>query len=208
MAVDDLYRLNACLSTPGGPFTFSQCYKQISGTNDEDSGDQAVSRWHIVFGTLLLACLSDECELEELTWQPQSGVNEIPGLTPYAAQPGTIISPPLPLNVAAVISQITDAPNANANGRIFLAGIPENAMDDGIQTGAYNAIIQAFADELVDNLVVAIGLAAEYAPVVISRFLGGLPRVPQVAFDVLSTVAKFQLRQQRRRTTRTRGISA
>lgn len=206
MALNDLYRLNVCLSTPGGPFTFSQCYEQISGTNDEDSGDQAVSRWHVVFGTLLRAMLSDECEIEEITWQPQSGVNEIPGLTPYASQAGTIVSPSLPLNVAAVISQLTDAPSSNANGRLFIGGIPENGLLDGIQTVAYNAIVQAFADELVDNLVVTIGAAAEYAPVVISRFLAGSLRVPPVAFSVLSTIAKMQLRQQRRRTTRTRGI--
>lgn len=207
MAVDDLYRMNMCLSGPSGPFTFSLHYRQISGTNDEESGDLAIGVWQADHLPELLLMLSNEIACEEITWTPEEGVNEIPGLLSFGTQNGGIASPPIPLNVCAIISQLTDAPNSNANGRLFLSGITESMMDDGTLSAAGVILVQDFADTLTDTVDVVSGIGQEYTPVVVSRMLNGAPRVPRVLFNVTSATAKIQLRQQRRRVTQKRGLT-
>ena len=207
MAVDDLYKVTICCSTVGGPFTWSVFYKMISGTIESGSLDALAIDWQTDHLIELQNMLSDSCFIEEVRVDPEPGVNEVPGFDNKDSVNGNIAFGPMPNNVAAVISELTDAPNSNANGRIFIAGIPESAMEDGIFSVAYTALVQLLADSLEGNLIIAAPAAAEFTPVVVSRYLSGSLRIPPVPHDIVSNTAKRQARQQRRRTTRALGLS-
>jgi len=207
VAINDLYTLTVCCSTEGGPFTFSQDYQQISGSNDADTLDKACVRWNVDSSAQLEAMLAQTAFINECEMQPATGVDEVPGLLQFVNRIGDVVSDSLPTNVAAIISQLTNSPNSRANGRIFLAGIPESAMENGIMSAAYSTLVQTFATSMQGNLVVTGPPAAEFKPVVISRYLNGALRIPPVPHDIVANTAKRQLRQQRRRTTRSRGLS-
>lgn len=206
MAIGDFYQLTAHYSSLAGPVSFGQAYEQISGTNDGTTADNALAYWRFLLEDDLQALLSIEMTVNEYTWEPASGVNEIPGFMQPDSVSGLDTGSALPNNVACVISQLTDAPKAKCNGRIFVAGLSEDQMQDGLFNPAGVALVQTFADGLEDNLVVTGPPASEFKPVVISRFLDGSPRVPPVAYDVVSNTAKSEPRQQRRRTTKRHGI--
>lgn len=206
MAIGDLYTIKVQFGTPGGCFTSSFDYEQTLGSGNEDTLTEFVDEWLSVKETVLLNCMSDQVTLENITCQPEQGVNEVPGQRDYTGKAGAVVSGACPNNIAAVISQLTDAPNSNANGRVFLAGQPETGLLAGVWTAGQIVLLNAFAAIMPTNIVIVGPPSVTYKPVVISRVLAGVPRVPEVGFNILSAAAKGQARQQRRRTTQNLGV--
>lgn len=207
MAIGDLYTLTLNWNVFGDSCTFSQDYKQTAGSNDENTLRLACVEFKDNQAVEFMKTQVADADLDQIKMCPIAGVDEIPGCINYDGVTGTIVSDPLPSNVAMVLSQLTNAPNSNANGRIFLAGMPEVNMDTGILDAAYGVIAQVFADSLLDDLDVTGPPTATFVPVVISRFLDGIKRVSPVAHDLISVAVKLATRQQRRRTTRRVGLS-
>jgi hypothetical protein len=207
VAVNDFYQLTVKACSLGGPYAFGVSYKMISGVVDEDTLRSAVEEFETNAIPLLQGCTAIDADLDQITMEPESGVDEVPGLMQLITRPGTMTGDSLPNNVAAIIHQLTDAPSAKCNGRIFLAGVSESEMDSQLFSAAYVAAAQLFATELEENLVVTGPPAATFQPVVISRVLDGAPRVPPVAFNILSNTVRNTPRQQRRRTTTRFGVS-
>lgn len=207
MATNDLYTVTARLCTPGGPFSISQAYKQTTGTNDANTLQDLVDKFKAGAMAKLLLALSVGSTLDAIEAQPEQGVNEVPGYDNYVSQVGVIAGEPSPNNTAMIISQLTNAPNSNANGRVFVAGVSEVALVDSLWTVAQQTLMQTFADDLDDDITSVGSGAATFRAVVISRFLAGVKRVPALGFEVLSSLAKREPRQQRRRTTRRFGVA-
>ncbi len=207
MAIGDTYNVKVNYCTPQGEMSVSQAYKQTVGTNDKDTCTALASAVQTGWVAKLLLALASDVELDSITVQPESGVNEVPGLLSLNGSGGAIAGDPLPNNIAQIVSQLTDAPNSNANGRLFVAGVSELQMEDGLFNAAQTALMQTFADDIDDDITAVGGGSATFVPVIISRFLSGAPRVPHVAFNVLSCLARTQPRQQRRRTTRRKGVA-
>lgn len=208
MAVDDLYRLSFHINASG---TETECvlgYRQDSGSNDADTLEALCQAFIDAAQADLLAILSENCLVSRIKVVTVTNHQEVPGLIDQEGQAGTVVSQSLPPNMAAIIHLPTNAPNAKHNGRIFIAGCPENFQDAGTINGISLGLIQDFADELAIDLEPSAPQDAVFTPVVISSVENGAPRVPPVGFDVLIPVAKASMRQQRRRKTREFGFSA
>ena len=207
MAIDDLYRVTAKLCTPGGPFSISQAYKQTLGTNSVSTLQDLVDAIKLGWAVKLMLALAGDVELDALEAQPEAGVNEIPGYQNYSGVGGAVMGSALPNNVAQIVSQATDAPNSNANGRVFVPGISDTGMLASVFTAAQTALMQTFADDLDDDITSVGPGGATFHPVVVSKVFNGAPRTPFMGFTILESLAKTNPTQQRRRSTKRFGIS-
>ncbi|GAH74485.1 unnamed protein product, partial [marine sediment metagenome] len=97
--------------------------------------------------------------------------------------------------------------NSKNNGRIYLAGIAEDSQTDGTIIPLEVTNIQDFADALVLPIDILQPGGEKFTPVVISRYLDGVLRVPPIGYGLDYCTAKPSIRQQRRRTTGRCGIS-
>lgn len=207
MAIDDLYTVTARYCTPGGSVSISQGYKQTLGTNNKDTLQDLVDKSKVGWAAKLLLALSTQATLDVMEAQAEAGVDEVPGYQNYTGQIGAIAGQAVPNNVAAIISQLTDAPNSNANGRVFVAGVSEAGLLANVWTVAQLTLLQTFADDLDDDITSVGGGGATFQPVVISKVFGGVPRSPFMGFQILSSNAKANPRQQRRRNSRRFGVT-
>ncbi len=201
MAVNDLYRLHFFINCSE---QVTQCvlgYRMDFGSMDADTLEALCQAFIDDAQPKLLLLLSENALVSRVQVTTVTNHQEVPGLVDQVSQFGNIVSQTLPPNMAAIIHLPTNAPNAKHNGRIFLAGIPEQGQDAGTLTGAQITLNQAFADELAIDLEPTAPQDAIFTPVVISTVLNGAPRIPPVGFPVLLPVAKSLVRQQRRRKT-------
>lgn len=207
MAVDDLYRVTAKYCTPAGPVSVSQAYKQITGTNAVDTLIDLVDKIRLGWVVKLMLALASDVEFDALEAQPQQGVNEVPGYQNYDGVMGGVMGNAGPNAVAQVVSLLTDAPNSNANGRMFVAGIQEGELLAGAFSAAQVVLMQTFAADLADDVTSVGPGSATFRPVVISRFFESLPRGVPIGFDIINATAGLFPKQQRRRSTKRFGLT-
>lgn len=207
MAVEDFYTLQVHLRSQGGPYSFGQNYVMTAGTVGPDTLREACEAFETLAITLLQDCTADDCEIDQITMEPFGGIDEVPGLLQLGTRPGLLVGDALPNNVSGIIHQLTDAPSSRFNGRIFMAGIPESQILNTIFIATWVDPAQLFATAIEGNLVVTGPPTATFQPGIISRHDAGVPREVPVIFDIVSNTVKNVPRQQRRRTTRIRGIN-
>ncbi len=208
MASGDLYVLTVHLTVEQTACQFGQAYRMSQGSYTIATGTATAQAWFDANISNLLLCISDKVEIDSITFDPIGVSTELSGSSALNGAVGSVASQPTPANVAALIHLPTDAPNSKHNGRIFLPGIAEAGIVAGVIDAPNLALIQTWADELSENLEPASPEDAVFVPVVISRFVDGVKRVPPVAFDIGLPIAKNATRQQRSRMTRRHGISA
>ncbi len=203
MATNDLYRANYRFEGAQSGFTVGIGYRQVSGTNDENTMQDLCDELFLISTTQFLAVLSDQINQTGIECFQVTGSNETPGrLALEQPNPGTVVSQAIPMGGAAVLSLLTDAPNSRFNGRIFIAGIPEVSQVEGAFTVGFITLLTLLAAKLDDPTIPLGPGSAVFKPVVISRFDEGVKRVPPVGFDVISISVNPFVKNQRRRNTK------
>ncbi len=208
MAIGDLYTARFQFESVSSGMITSMSYKQLAGTNDENTmRDLAVALGVSVEG-LFKALLSRDVEFTGITVNQTVGLNETPGLTRFVLPNiGLVASDAIPMGGCCVMSILTDAPNAKFNGRMFVSGIPESSEVDGAVTAAAISDLNDLGSVL-DNTITSVGPGgASFEPSVISRFKDGIKRAAPIAFKVLSITADAFIKNQRRRNTRFIGVN-
>jgi len=208
VAADDLYYLTVQIRTLGNVTQIGFGYKQTTGSNGPNTLQAGAANWVSQSLPTLLLMLSEQVRVQRVEMVPVTEPLDVPGCVDLVAQDGAVIGEALPSAMAAVISLPTDAPNAKHNGRIYISGVIEGGSDEGTLTAGQQTLNNAFAAKLNDTLIAAVPETAEWVPVVISRFVAGVPRVPPVGFIIGEAIARPIIRQQRRRKTRSFGLSA
>lgn len=208
MAVNDLYELTVYLSSSASAASLVFGYRQNTGTNDADTLQSAVEFWAANDALVLAACLSTQVRIDEVKMVGITALGEIEGIQHNVPVFGTRTGSSLPFTSAAVITKVTNAPNARHNGRVFIPGVSEDDTVDGTIVAALIALLVIFGDQMEVELQTSLPQTARFEPVTISRTINGVPRVPIVGFDVISTTPRPTMHQQRRRLTRRRGTTA
>lgn len=115
------------------------------------------------------------------------------------ATPGLNDTPSMPGNVCLSVKRTTAARGRGARGRVYIAGIPPNAVvADGVDTSYGDAVVGAL------NTIMANMAEADTAPAgadsVLHRISGGVPLSEAVVRHTLSYgLADYNLDSQRRR---------
>ena len=207
MAVNDLYELRVYYHLPAAPVTISFSYKQTAGSNDNLTLQSAVDFFVVNMLPPLLAALAADVFVDQIRMDQVSVGNELPAFTNLVGSPGTVVGEALPAGGAAVISWVTDAPNAKHNGRFYLAGVSEDEVNAGNISVAQLTLMNTLAVQLQATLATSLPQDAEFELITISRVLDGVPRVPPVGFLVESHVTRLPFFSQRRRITSQLGLS-
>lgn len=207
MAIGDLYELKIRYHLPMAPVSVALQYEQTAGTNDILTLQSAVDFFVTNFLDSFRNILAADCLVDQVRMDQVSVGDELPAFTNFTGLPGNQPGDPLPAGGAAVLSWITAAPNAKHNGRMFIAGLSEDEVNAGNISVAMLTAINAFAVVVEGTLFTSLPQDAEFELVTISRVLNGAPRVPPVGFDVEGHVTRLPYFSQRRRITRTLGLS-
>ncbi len=203
MSVGNLYVAHFRFEGAGAHFTTQMCYKQSSGTNDENTLTSLATALAVILEADFKAAMSNQVHMTGITCFQVTGADETPGRTVFEQpNPGSIASQALPMGGPAVISLTTDAPNAKHNGRVYISGIPESGEVNGALTAGQITLINNLAVSLnVTPPPVGPGLAV-FIPQVISKILDGVKRVPPVGFTIISSAVRGFIKNQRRRNTK------
>lgn len=203
MATNDLYKANFRFEGAQSGFTVGIGYRQVSGTNDENTLQDLCDELFLMSTDEWLDVLSDQINQTGIEVFQVTGSNETPGrLALEQPNAGTVASQALPMGGSVVLKLTTDAPNSRFNGRIYISGVPESMQDLGAITGAYQTLLINLILKLDDQTIPLGPGSAVFKPVVISRFNEGVKRVPPVGFDVLSIAFNPFIKNQRRRNTK------
>jgi len=207
VAENDLYQLKVHYQVADAFCQFTMGYRMGDGTYTVDTPFAVIEKYVASYLPSLLQAISTQCEVDHITFGPIGISTELAAFGNMDNADGVLVGDALPANMCAIIHLGTVAPNSKHNGRIFISGVPEDVQFEGIMTAPQLQRVQDFADLLFNPLVPDSPEDTDFAPVVISRFVDGVKRVPPVAFDILAPLAKGELRQQQRRTTDRLGIS-
>lgn len=207
MAVDDLYQVKVSYHLPGAPVTIAFQYIQTEGGNDIDTLQSAVDYWVTNRLPELLGCLAEDVDVDQVRMDQVEPQGDLPGLTNLVGSPGTVAGQAMPAGGAAVITWVTEAPNAKHNGRFYLAGISETEVTNGIVSDLQKAEHLTFSNGLILPLLTSLPQDAVFKLATISRWLDKIERVTPVGFLVESQVIRGAYYSQRRRITNRLGLS-
>jgi len=207
MAVGDLYQLRVDYTLPDSNVSIGLGFRQKAGTNGPATLRSAVDFFNANRLAAFLDVLSTEVEVDQIRMDLVSPGDEIPGFVNLVGIPGTRIGPPLPAGSAAVLSWITDAPNAKHNGRFYIAGIPEVDVVDGVLIAAILVDLGLLGTDWNQDLLTSLPEDAVFELITISRFVNGGPRILPIGFLVENFVIRVPMYSQRRRITRRLGIN-
>jgi len=119
-----------------------------------------------------------------------------PSFEPTIAEPvdGTITSPILPLNCAAVISWKTALRGRSYRGRTYHVGLTESTVDNStINSTMRGGLVTAYL------ALLAVFVADDLQPVIVSRYHDLAPRTTGVATAITSLACDDTVDSQRRR---------
>lgn len=116
---------------------------------------------------------------------------------------------PLPAHNALVIKLLTDNTNPKHNGRIFVTGITENFMLNGLWDAIFlSTVVAALRAKLILTLVAAGPDDQEFKPVVLNKFDSGAPIIPPTTSNITGTTASGLVFRQKRRLTKQTQVGA
>lgn len=207
VAKDDLYVLKQNYICKDAPCQFAIGYRMGDGTYSPSTAVAVCFKWVASFLPSFQQAVSEDVIIDQISFGPIGISTELAGFVNGSGAAGVLIGDALPANMCAIVHFGSTAPNSKHNGRIYLSGVPEDLQFEGTMTAPQITRVQDFADLLDGPLVPDSPEDADFEPVVISRFLDGVKRVPPVGFDILSPVAKADIRQMQSRTTHRLGLS-
>ncbi len=205
--IGDLYELRIRYHLPDANASVGLGYQQTAGGNDNLTMQSALDFFNTNFLPFFRDCLAADVSIDQLRMDQVSVGDELPGLINFTGTAGGLGAQALPGGGASVISWVTDAPNAKHNGRMYIGGVAESEVNAGNISAALLFAMNDFATEVQNTLATSLPQDAEFELSTISRILNGVPRVPPVGFLVESHVARLPYFSQRRRITKTVGLS-
>jgi hypothetical protein len=115
------------------------------------------------------------------------------------AGPGGVLVSGLPGNVSFSVKKSSGLTGRSARGRLYWIGIPDNKL--AVNENQLDSVYAQQVEDAVEAMRLAIDATA-WAPVIVSRFLDGLPRATGATFAWIATVAVNEnIDSQRRRLT-------
>lgn len=207
MAIGDLYIARTHVRTAEGVMQFSFGYLMDAGTYTAVTGVKAALHFAQTKLDKYVLAVSDQVEVDKVHFDCVTNFVDIPGFVNFDNLEGALVGDALPNSSAAVLKLVTTAPNSKHNGRMYIPGVREGDADDGVLDAPTQALINTFGTVLELDLAAIPTETAEFTPVVISRFLDGIKRVPPLGFNLLSAVVDPNMKQQRRRGGRRFGLA-
>jgi hypothetical protein len=140
--------------------------------------------------------IHNSVDIKELIITDQSEPNGIQVVMPTTATSGGTGGAAAPANAALVVSLRSALTGRNFRGRTYVPGMSNTNVTDAqhISLGYANNLNDVF-QFLVDALI-----AADYALVVLSKFLNNVARAAGVMHDVITIITNTKVDSQRRRT--------
>lgn len=207
MAVNDLYVATTFCRTAEGVMQFTFGYKQDAGVVGPDTLRLASVEFALNRLDALMLAISSDVEVDKVAFHSVTNFDDIPGYANFNNIEGALGGEAVPNSSSAVLSLKTNAPNAKHNGRIYIPGVVETDQEEGTLKAAVQTAINVFGTKLELDLVLAGPETAEFTPVVISRFVDEVKRVPPVGFSLVSALVRPNMKQQRKRGGRRFGLS-
>ena len=201
MAVDDLYLMKVQIRTHERVTVINLGWLMDAGTVGPDTLEATCLAWKLAVLPTFLLALADDVSVERIAMDPVTDTSEVPGILDMYAEDGVVLGDGLPSTMCAVISLPCTGPNAKHNGRLFISGLSELEQNSGRLTAAQQILMDNIATKLAVDITPTAPETANFTPVVISRFVDGVKRVPPVGYLITVPVAKNIMRQQRRRKT-------
>ena len=207
MAIGDLYVATTHVRTAEGEMQFSFGYLMEAGGINVETLPVACLKFQQVMLDKYVLAVSANIEVDKVEFRAITNNVDIPGFVNFNNLVGALAGEAVPNSSAAVLSLLSNAPNAKHNGRMFLPGVREIDQTDGTIDAPEITLLNTFGSALTLDLILGGGQTAEFTPVVISRILNGVPRVPPVPFTLVSAIARPSMKQQRRRGGHRFGLS-
>ncbi len=207
MAQNDLYLLTIHYSVEQTEVGMSIGYRMDGGSYGVETGTAAASEFVVTKIPVLQAVLSSACQIDQVDFEPVTNPTELGGSAAIVDAPGLLGPNPLPGNMCGIVTIKTNAPNSKHNGRQFVSGMPEDGQNGGTLTGLQQGLLQDWADAIFVDIQPSAPEDADFAPVVISRFVNGVKRPTPVGYDFKQPVAKMETRQQQQRLGTRLGLS-
>lgn len=201
MAIGDIYQINCQVMTAGTKWTWIFQYKMSAGAIVPETLEELAIAFNGAFRTEFHAMSADD-----VFWTYTEAFNlskngDIPGSAPVLLPGGTFGGNAIPSNMAQKCLWITDAPNSKHNGGTAWSNVSVDGQAEGLLTAPQITATQALLVKLKDTFVSIGSGAAEFVPVIVSRFLDGIKRDPPVAFQILTSALSSRIGNMRRRTT-------
>ena len=203
MAANDFFRLTIDYTQLNKRMSSSLVYQQIAGADSLDDQADFLGLLVTNIDTALKAVLSSAVVIARYRFIQFTGTTRLARQTNYSdTHIGTNSAQPLPFNLAAIIRLRTDAPSGHSNGRIYIPGIAEDAIDSGIIEATEVAKLQTLANALALTVGPTATSSYSYRPMVLSWDTTVTPRVIKTSQIVLSAEAQSVMYNQRRRQSR------
>jgi len=207
VAIDDLYNVQVLCEANSRQFEWGLAYRLSTGSTDAGSMAQLAADFWTLHGSAIKTCMSDEAHVQEIVASSVHGQYIPTGHYELASEPGSAVGGVGQGSNAVVITQYTDAPRAVHNGRLYLGGLAEGWVSNGVLGGAHKVQVEALATSLALTISTTGPPQNTFTPVVLSRYSRGEKRPEPVYFTWTSSVVRDRIYRQKRRTTRRQGYS-
>jgi len=208
MALGTHYRGEFELLVQDVPCRVGLCYRHASGASATYPSSDLASGLFTTVWSKMKALLATPTWLMRILVHPLDAT----GGNPYEANYDTTNvgthagTEQLPPHIAALFKLKCASPMSRNNGHLYLPGCASSAWNDNQWIFGGGSALADFITA-ISGTVVGGGGAANYKPVVVSRFVGGAERPSPVAFDVTSASLVNRSSQQRRRQSGKQGIA-
>jgi len=144
--------------------------------------------------------LSEKAVIESIFVSKLTTPAEPPSLNVLVGVEGNVTGDALPLTKAVLINHKQQTADIRSNGKSYLPGFPESAVDGNSMPNSVAAdAIRTIFDNLRTLSITVTGDVYEYEHVVIKRAPGGGP--PAAVYPVTSNSVPLTIYNQRRRQT-------
>lgn len=164
-----------------------------------DSPEDFLNAWETACLTAFQDAVSDNVFFDRIA--ARSFVKEqcLPGNDQLNAKQGSIVEDAIPENLAVVLQFRQDEVSSKNNGRIFLSGLTEGQVVDGLVTlTATNGVLADLGTALTTTVVGASG--RHYDLVALQRRALGAPITPVAHIVTVFHVSRAIASQRRRKT--------
>ncbi len=201
MANGDIFQAQVRMNVANQPASFTLGYRETTTTppaNEDSTGALSIAVGQIM--PQFQNWLSEKAFIEAIKTRKLTTPAEPPSLNILESLNGSVTGDALPLTKAVLINHKQQTANIRSNGKSYLPGFPESAVDGNTMPNSVGAdAIRGIFDNLLSLSVVVTGDTYTYEMVVVKRAPGGGP--PAAAYTVTSNSVPLIIYNQRRRQT-------
>lgn len=208
MSLTDVFSVQTELMVDDRACMIDMHYRRSSGGPAGFPASDLAAIFHTAIGGPLLAILATTVQMMRIIVRPLDGASGPPYEANYSdTEIGTGLgTDPMPPSIALLLKLRCSSPNSRNNGHLYIPGIPEAVWSNGVWIAAgFVPAVTTLRSAIAGNIGPSAG-GCTYTPVVLSRYLANVKRVPPVTFDVTGCELRPLVSQQRRRQSRKQGI--